>query len=287
MKNTWNLMLILGLALPAYGQEEATGEMAAEEAPAAEAAETEEAPAEPAAAEAADTTAEAEPETTETIPVDEPAPEEPLGPSDPLPIYAGLDWVMSTLSVSSLGGFETRNYDSGLYRLRFGARLLEKVNFEVHYGFDAGGEGAGEVSTTRYYGLFAVPTANLFDVIELAFPVGYAKNSVERPGASANLGSVGYGVNAELPFRTFGKDYPDLRLTAGWMVYYQKRDARLYGANLGLRYDFTTAGFGFGGIGNWFAGLDLWPFGDDEPAAEEPAAEEPAPEEPAADEPAS
>lgn len=236
MNKVWSLLLVLMLAAPAYAQEAAT--------PA-------EAPADEASGD----------EPVETIPVEEPIEEDPVVETDPLPVYVGLDLVNTTLSVSSLGGFQARDYDSGIYRLRLGARLLEQVSFEFHYGFDAGDEGPGEVSTQSYYGLFAVPAANLFDTVELAFPVGYAKSSVERPGASADLGSVAYGVNAELPFRTFGENFPDLRLTAGWMVYYQKNDARLYGANVGLRYDFTTAGFNFG---NPFAGLNLWPFGGDE-----------------------
>ena len=250
MKNARKLVLtlILMLALPAYAQDDA-----AEVAP----------PQATPADESIDTTpvAEATAEPIESIPVEENAEEAPQENSDPLPVYVGLDLANTTLSVSGLSGFQARDYDSGIYRLRAGVRLLEQVGFELHYGFDAGDEGPGEVSTKNYYGIFAVPTANLFDTVELAFPIGYAKTKVERPGASEDLGSIAYGLNAELPFRTFGEDFPDLRLTAGWMVYYQKSDARLYGANVGLRYDFTTAGFNFG---NPFAGLDLWPFGDDE-----------------------
>lgn len=263
MNKAWSLLLVLALAAPAYAQEEPVDE----EAPAEEAYSDE----------SGDESIETEPvaeatgEITETIPVEEPTEEEPIEDSDPLPVYVGLDLAKTTLSASTLGGFPAGDYDSGIYRLRVGARLLEQVSFEFHYGFDAGDEGPGEASTSTYYGLFAVPTANLFDLFEMAFPIGYAKNSVERPGASADLGSVAYGINAELPLRTFGQDWPDLRFGLGWMIYYQKRDARLYGANLGLRYDFTTAGFGLGGIGDWFSGLDLWPFGDDEEAPEEPA----------------
>lgn len=253
MNKAWSLLLILMLAAPAHAQEEAV----ADEAP------VEVAPAEEAAGEEAIETAPADDapaESTETVPVGDEAPEEPLE-SDPFPVYFGVDLVNTTLAVSNLSGFQARDYDSGIYRLRLGARLLEQVGFEFHYGFDTGGEGSGEVSTGSYYGLFAVPHANLFDTVELAFPVGYATSSVERPGVSEDLGSVAYGLNAELPLRNFGEDYPDLRFVAGWMVYYQKRDARLYGANFGLRYDFTTDGFNFS---NPFAGLDLWPFGDDE-----------------------
>lgn len=249
MNKTFSLLLVLVLTVPAYAQEEPPpAEATADEASGDEPIET-------------TPVAETAAESTETVPVEEPAEEEPVEAAEPLPIYVGLDLAKTILSVSGLSGFQARDYDSGIYRLRAGVRLLEQVGFEFHYGFDAGDEGPGEVSTKNYYGIFAVPTANLFDTVELAFPVGYAMSKVERPAASDSLGSIAYGINAELPLRNFGESFPDLRLVAGWMVYYQKSDARLYGANVGLRYDFTTAGFNFG---NPFAGLDLWPFGDDE-----------------------
>jgi hypothetical protein len=263
MNKAWSLLLVLALAVPAYAQEEPVDEEAPAEAAPDGASGSESIETEP--------VTEATGEPVETIPVEEPSEEEPLE-TDALPIYAGIDFAKTTLSASSLSGFPTGEYDSGIYRLRAGARLLDQVSLELHYGFDAGDEGPGEASTNSYYGLFAVPSANLFDLFELAFPIGYAMTSVERPGASEDLGSIAYGLNAELPLRTFGQDLPDVRFGLGWMVYYQKSDARLYGANLGLRYGFTTAGFGLGGIGEWFSGLDLWPFGDDEEAApEEPS----------------
>lgn len=203
------------------------------------------------------------------------------GEDRPLGVYVGADLVTSTLSSSSLNGFAGNEFESGMYRLRAGVRALESVGLELHYGLDNGGDQFDEVATDNYYGLFVVPTATVLETVELAFPVGYAMTSATgASGASADLNSIAYGLDAELPLRTFGAGMPDLRLTAGWMVYYQKADARMYGANFGLRYDFGTEGVGnpFSGIGRAIG--SLWPFGDDEEApAEEGAPPEEAPAE--------
>lgn len=164
-------------------------------------------------------------------------------PDQPLRTYVGADVVTSTLSFSGPSGFAGDEFDSGMYRLRGGMRLFKMVGAELQVGLNNGGKDATDVETDQYYGLFLVPTATVLETLELAFPVGYAMSSVKHvTGASANLDSVGYGIDAELPLRLFGESLPDLRLTAGWMVYYQKSDARFYGANFGLRYDFSPAG---------------------------------------------
>lgn len=236
MKNSWLLLCVVALATPAFAQDEApVEEVAAEEAPAEEVA-AEEAPAD---------------DGTST------------------PIYFGVDMATTTLSSSSLSGFDDGNYDSGQYRLRLGAMPIESIGVEVQYGIDNGGEGEGEAATASYYGVYLVPMATVIGGVEIAFPVGYAMSTVERPGASEDLESLAYGMDAQLPLRVFGESMPNLRVGAGGMVYYQRGDARLYGINLGLRYDF---GGGLG-IGSFLS--NLWPFGDDE---EVPEAEEPPPE---------
>ena len=68
------------------------------------------------------------------------------------------------------------------------------------------------------------------------------------------------------------------------MTYYQASDARIYGANFGLRYDFSIGGGSapsapaasdsgegiFTTVGKFFK--NLWPFGDSaEPAKDAPA----------------
>lgn len=236
MTKAWNLCLVLMLAVPAHAQDRTpVEEVAGESAPDSE---------------------------LETIPVDQEAAEEE--PAEPWKLYAGVDLVNNTLSSSSLPGFGGDDFGTGMYRLRLGARVLESISLELHYGMDSADEGSGELATDRYYGLFVAPAATVLDTVELTFPVGYARTRIGENSAKADLDSIGYGVDAELPLRFFSETLPDLRLTAGGMVYYQKSDARLYGANVGLRYDFQTAGFG-----NPFSGLDLWPFGDDAEQIEE------------------
>ena len=220
MKHLWQLALILILASPAQAQEEAP---------------VEEIPAEQTAA---------EPEAVDTVPVDV-AEEEPAEtePSQPWRLYAGADQVNSNLSVSGLPSAAQSRFDSAMYRLRAGTRLSDNIGFEFHYGIDQDAD-PGEVTTDSYYGLFMNASTSLFDTLGVAFPVGYAKTSVSGGGASTGLDSIAFGLEAELPLKTFGEALPDLRLTLGWMTYYQKSDARLYGANLGLRYDFTIGGGG-------------------------------------------
>lgn len=239
-----SVALALGVALPVAAQEEPAAEVvpvdesSAEPAPAAEEAAAEEAPAEEVAAE----------ESSEE-------------PSEPLALYVGADYVVTTLSLSN--GAATGDFDSGMYRGRLGVRALEAIGLEAHFGVDNSDDEPGSVETKSYYGVFVVPTATLYEVVELAFPVGYAQTSFGDGAADEDFASIAYGIDAELPLRSFGEGLPDLRLTAGGMVYYQKSDARVYGANAGLRYDFQTSA-----IGNPLASLGgalarLWPFGSD------------------------
>jgi hypothetical protein len=243
-----SLALALGLALPGFAQEEFEAEVVPMDEYSEDAAPAEEtfAPAEEVAAE-------------------DGYAGEPEEPAEPLMLYVGVDYVVSTLSLSNGGAGDL---DSGMYRARLGWRALEAVGLEAHVGVDNSDGEPGSVETKRYYGVFVVPTATVFEVVELAFPVGYAQSSFEQGSFSEDYASIAYGLDLELPVRTFAESLPDLRLTAGWMVYYQKSDARSYGANVGLRYDFQTSGFR---LGNPLAGL--WPFGDDDPATETAAAE--------------
>ena len=252
------LALALGLALPGYAQDDLEAAVVPVDESTDEAA-----PVEDAAAEAP-----AEDVAAEEAPAEESSEE----PAEPLALYVGADYVVSTLSLSD-GSSANGELDSGMYRARVGWRALEAVGLEAHFGVDNSDEEPGSVQTKSYYGVFAVPTATVFEVVELAFPVGYAQSSFEQGSFSEDYGSIAYGLDVELPLRTFAETLPDLRLTAGWMVYYQKSDARAYGANAGLRYDFQTGSFGnpLAGLGSALAGL--WPFGDDAPPAETAAAE--------------
>jgi hypothetical protein len=240
------LLLAWGLALPVAAQDDEVQVVPAGEEygePAVEEYAAEEVP------------SDADPEAQAEEPLEEVAAAEP---AEPLALYVGADWVSSTLSRSSGGG----DFDSGMWRARVGMRALESVGVEAHIGVDNSDGGAGSVETDGYYGVFLVPTATVFETVELAFPVGYAQSTF----GARDYRSVAYGLDAELPLRTFFEGLPDLRLTAGWMVYYQKTDARAYGANAGLRWDFQSAGNPFAGLGGRLAGL--WPFGGGGDAAE-------------------
>ena len=242
MNRSWIAFLALALAAPAFAQDEPAVEVV---------------PAEPAAEEAAEEAAEAAP--VEEVPVEETAaaeeaPAEETEPAEPWALYFGADYVNTTLSLSVPASVPANEFDSTMIRLRAGKRVFEAVGLELHYGVDQADEEKGEVTTDSYYGVYLVPTATVFEMLELAFPVGYGRSEFGDSGEA--LGSIGYGIDAEVPLRAFFGEMPDIRLTGGWMVYYQKSDARVYGANFGLRYDFMIDGFG-----NPFSGLDLWPFG--------------------------
>jgi hypothetical protein len=295
MRKSWNALLVLLLTLPAYG---AFGQEPAAEQPAdtppADAAPADQVPAGQAPADsgtggdaaapapgtdavvnsisndaAAESPAEAPPaDQAAAAPAEE-------TPSTPWHLYGGGDWVRDTLSSSALRGFGQSNYDTGMYRLRAGARVFDAVGVEGQLGVNRNESGtAGTTAeTSNYYGLFLVPTASLFETVELAFPVGYARTGVKHVGGSAHLSSVSYGLNAELPLRVFSAGLPDVRFVAGWMIYYQKTDARIYGFNAGLRYDFDVnhgGGSSSGpGVGEKIEGFfkSLWPFGKKDEAA--------------------
>lgn len=224
MSKMWIAALVAVLALPALAQEEPAEVV---EVPAEESAEPAEAPAEAAPAEDAgvEEVAEADPVAEESE------------PAAPWALYVGADQVNTTLSLSVPPTEPANEFESTMVRVRVGKRLFEAVGAELHVGVDQADEDAGEVTTDAYYGLFLVPTATLFEVLELGFPVGYARSEYGDDGEA--LGSIAYGASLELPIRALWDALPDVRLTSGAMVYYQKSDARVYGANFGLRFDFT------------------------------------------------
>jgi hypothetical protein len=222
MNKCWIALFALALAAPAFAQDEPAAEVVPADEPPAESAEpAAEAPAEEA--------------VTEEAPAEESA--EAAEESTPWLLYVGADYVNTVLSLSAPPSAPASEFDSSMVRVRGGWRALDGIALEAHFGIDQADEDAGEVTTDAYYGAFIVPNATLFDVLELAFPVGYARSEFGDSGDA--LGSVAFGVDLELPIKSLWESLPDVRLTGGWMVYYQKSDARVYGANFGLRYDFS------------------------------------------------
>lgn len=163
-------------------------------------------------------------------------------------LYLGADYTFARLAVSNsnhTGGIPEDDFDTRFIDLRAGYRILPVVGVEFHYGLPAQGLGdPGNVKSNHYYGIFVVPTATLFETVELAFPVGYTWSRVSHKDATtgarehASLDSVAFGMNVELPIREFWAKLPDLRLTSGASVYNHGSAARYYGYRFGLRYDF-------------------------------------------------
>ncbi len=162
---------------------------------------------------------------------------------EPLELYAGADYVRTTMSfskpalVASFGGDE---FNSQMYRIRAGMRLFSKIGLEVQYGAgnqDVADLDSDEALTDQFYGVYLVPTGVLFDLVEVGAALGYARTELKRGGASEGLGGASFGLNFELPLLT--RDSYALRLGAGGTVYRAQPSARIYGYHAGLRLDFT------------------------------------------------
>ena len=239
MKNACIALFGLLLAATAWAQEPTPADQPAEAAP----------PAEQPPADASTPPAEQPPADQGAAPAETPPAEQPpaetqtaesASPKEPWGLYAGVGYTKSKVSSSNAGTLGTNDYHGKFLDMRVGKRLFEGVGLEFHYGLDLADFGTGEIATDRYYGVFVVPTATLFETVELAFPVGYGRGQYTLGGASATSNSVAYGFNAELPLKQFGESMPDLRLTAGWMIYNQTSAARVYGPSFGIRYDFQV-----------------------------------------------
>lgn len=162
--------------------------------------------------------------------------------------YVGVDYQWMTLAVNkSVAGFAKDHYHGRLYDIRVGYRFLPNVGIEVHAGVNGRSDHrSGSFGFSRYYGVFVVPTATMFNTVELSLPIGYAFTGVKQrlsgqPEASDSINSAAFGVNMELPIEDFSAALPNLRLTAGAVVLVQRSDTQIYGFHAGLRYDF---GFG-------------------------------------------
>ena len=166
-------------------------------------------------------------------------------------VYLGADVVESTFAVSepaviftgdNEGRFrETNSTDSAFNRIRFGLELSDSVAVEAHYGLedDSADAQQGTVAVEEYYGLYLVPKAEFFDVINLTFPIGFSQVTVAGTQSSRDADGVAYGMNAELALSNFVEiERWDVALVAGGMVYQQDKDTRLYGYNFGLRVDY-------------------------------------------------
>ncbi len=164
------------------------------------------------------------------------------GGAEPWQLYAGLDhvWTQASLSkpefIDSFGG---DRLDSSMYRLRAGMRVFEHIGLEAQIGVGRDGVGdlaADEFSTGQFYAVYLAPTGVIFDVLEVAATIGYARTELERPGVSESLGGASFGVNLELPL--FTGEALELRIGAGGAVFRAQNSARIHGYHAGLRIDF-------------------------------------------------
>jgi hypothetical protein len=162
MNKSWSCLLVLAFALPVYAQDPAATPPPADAntpppadstaappadantpppadasapaaAPAPDAAAAPAAPAETPPADAGAAPASPAPEAAPTETAAAPAAAEP---GTPWKLYGGVDWVRDTLSASALSGYNTSTYDTGMYRVRAGARVFDAIGVEGHFGID-------------------------------------------------------------------------------------------------------------------------------------------------------
>ena len=193
-------------------------------------------------ASASDTSDSSAGDTTDASVSSEPA-AEPPPPRKPFYVYAGADYAFLRTSLSkdslktALGGDE---FDSDFYRVRVGTRLLRSIGIEAHFGVkNDDGKDPGKVETNQMYGVYLVPTGNLFRFLEVSAPVGYSHLRLENGNGKVDFDSLSFALNFEVPvYVNPDSRLPDVRIGGGGVVYYAEREARTYGYHAGLRLDF-------------------------------------------------
>ncbi|WP_028007020.1 outer membrane beta-barrel protein [Solimonas flava] len=239
-------LLAAGFIVPAYAQESA--------APADESAPVEAAPAEAVAdplatdsgaAGAEATGSETGSEAVETSASEDSGSDETASAPrrESLYVYGGIDYAALSTSLSkdslknSLGGDD---FDSDFYRLRVGTRLLPSIGIEAQFGIkNEDGKSAGKVETSQMYGLYVVPTGNLFRFLEVSAPIGYSHLRLENSNGKVDFDSLSFGLNLEVPvYVNPDSRWPDVRIGGGGTVFYAEREARTYGYHAGVRLDF-------------------------------------------------
>ncbi|MHA7834757.1 MAG: hypothetical protein ACX94A_09795 [Algiphilus sp.] len=157
------------------------------------------------------------------------------------------DYVGNDVSFSDteFQGLSNKDLDTDMVNLRLGVRPENFagrgsfVTFEAQVGMGiSDDESAEDIETDIFYGLFVVPHAVVFELFELSFPVGYARTELTKDGATESFDSVSFGGNIMLPLRLFMPDAPDIRISGGGQVYHQSSELRVFGYNVGLRWDF-------------------------------------------------
>jgi hypothetical protein len=161
----------------------------------------------------------------------------------PIYVYAGADYAFLRTDLSkdklknALGGDQ---FDSDFYLLRFGARVFPQIGIEGQVGIkNENGNGSDKVETNQLFGLYVVPTGNLFRFLEVSAPIGYSHLKVSNDNGSVKFDAVSFGLNLEVPlYVNPNSKLPDIRLSGGGTMYFAQREARTYGYQAGLRFDF-------------------------------------------------
>ncbi|HVT34712.1 MAG TPA: hypothetical protein VHE37_03985, partial [Nevskiaceae bacterium] len=163
-------------------------------------------------------------------------------PANPHKLYLGAEYNRLTLSISDPAmatNFGGSTFTTRMYTVRAGIRVFDVMGLELQGGIKGdNGNDPGKAELSSYYGAFFVPTGNVFDLFEVSATLGYNAFTLSRGNASVKFARPAFGVNAELPIREISESLPDLRFTAGYKVYYEEHDSRVYGFHAGLRYDF-------------------------------------------------
>lgn len=171
-------------------------------------------------------------------------PEEPdAPPRKPFYAYAGADYAFLHTSLSkdslktALGG---DHFDSNFYRVRFGTRIFKQIGVEAQVGIkNENGNDHDKVETNQMYGIYLVPTGNLFRFFEVSAPVGYSHLRLKNSNGHVNFDAVSFGLNFEVPvFVNSDSRLPDIRLGGGGTVFFAESAARTYGYHAGIRFDF-------------------------------------------------
>lgn len=164
-------------------------------------------------------------------------------PRKPFYAYAGADYAFLHTSLSkdslknALGG---DHFDSDFYRVRFGTRLFKQIGVEAQVGVkNEDGNDHNKVETNQMYGIYLVPTGNLFRFFEVSAPVGYSHLRLKNRNGHVNFDAVSFGLNFEVPvFVNPDSRLPDIRIGGGGTVFFAENAARTYGYQAGIRFDF-------------------------------------------------
>ncbi|NGY04481.1 hypothetical protein [Solimonas terrae] len=169
--------------------------------------------------------------------------EPPPPPRKPYYVYAGADYAFLHASLSkdslknALGG---DSFDSNFYRMRVGTRLFKQIGVEAQFGIkNENGNDHDKVATKQMYGVYLVPTGNLFRFLEVSAPVGYSHLKLENGNGGVKFDAVSFGLNLDVPlYVNPDSRLPDVRIGGGGTVFYAESAARTYGYHAGIRLDF-------------------------------------------------